>query len=529
MSDQMEELKARPYADWLPMGGGRSHPRDTPEAADYVVEFDGSDDPCHPRNWPTGRKALIAIIACLGSFVACFDSAIFAAGAEEASQELHVSSEVIALGTSLFVLGFSFGPLFAPMSEMVGRRWPLLISMIGTSIFAIGCATAKDIQTLLICRFFSGVFGSSPLCVAPGVLADLYNSTYRGVAVSLYALTVYGGPFLGPVIGAQLATSSLGWRWSLYLPAILGFLNAILLIVPYKETFPASILVQKAIRLRKQTRNWAIHAEHERLEFDIYAMIGKYFTRPLRLLITEPIVLLISMYMSFIYGLVYAFLAALPYTFEHTYNMDVRSSNLPFLALLLGVTLSVSFILSQQRGYAHKLQENNGKSVPEWRLPPVIIGGVLFPIGLFWFAWTAYSQDIHWMVPVVSCVLIGFGLLCIFLPCFNYLIDAYLPVAASAVAANVMLRSAVAAAFPLFSRQLFANLGVQWAGTLLGCLATVMVPIPILFRMYEPQGLLQDHVSVIASSIRRLLWDTLKSGAMRSSHSQARDDPTNFM
>ena len=56
--------------------------------------------------------------------------------------------------------------------------------------------------------------------------------------------------------------------------------------------------------------------------------------------------------------------------------------------------------------------------------------------------------------------------------------------AASAVAANIMLRSVIAAGFPLFTRQMFANLGIQWAGTLLGCLATVMIPIPIVFWFY---------------------------------------------
>lgn len=50
-----------------------------------------------------------------------------------------------------------------------------------------------------------------------------------------------------------------------------------------------------------------------------------------------------------------------------------------------------------------------------------------------------------------------------------------------------MLRSSIAAAFPLFSTQMFENLGVQWAGTLLACLATVMVPIPFVFRAYGPQ------------------------------------------
>ena len=59
--------------------------------------------------------------------------------------------------------------------------------------------------------------------------------------------------------------------------------------------------------------------------------------------------------------------------------------------------------------------------------------------------------------------------------------------AASAVAANIMLRSAVAAGFPLFSRQMFEKMGVQWACTLLGCLAAAMVPIPYAFRMYGPR------------------------------------------
>jgi hypothetical protein len=56
--------------------------------------------------------------------------------------------------------------------------------------------------------------------------------------------------------------------------------------------------------------------------------------------------------------------------------------------------------------------------------------------------------------------------------------------AASAVAANIMLRSVIAAGFPLFTRQMFSNLGIQWAGTLLGCIAAVMIPIPIIFWFY---------------------------------------------
>lgn len=58
--------------------------------------------------------------------------------------------------------------------------------------------------------------------------------------------------------------------------------------------------------------------------------------------------------------------------------------------------------------------------------------------------------------------------------------------AASVFAANTIIRSAVGASFPLFSKQMFVNLGVQWAGTLLGCLALIMIPIPLAFIKWGP-------------------------------------------
>ena len=53
--------------------------------------------------------------------------------------------------------------------------------------------------------------------------------------------------------------------------------------------------------------------------------------------------------------------------------------------------------------------------------------------------------------------------------------------AASAIAANTFLRSLCAAVFPLFATYMFDAIGVNWAGTLLGCVAVVMIPIPIFF------------------------------------------------
>lgn len=318
--------------------------------------------------------------------MACFNSAVYAAGETQAREQFGVGRAVAALGTSLFVLGFAFGPtIWAPGSELIGRRWPLCIGLLGSSIFTIGAATSKDVQTLIICRFFAGMFGASPLCVVPAVLADMYNNTYRGMAIQFYALTVFGGPFIAPIVGEYIASSYLGWRWKLYLPAILGFANLGFMLLFLRETFAPLALVKKAQQLRHQTGNWAIHAQHEKVELELNAVMQKYLMRPLRMLVTEPIVLLVSMYMSFIYGLVYALLKAYPYVFSHVYGMTVGVNALPFLGLLLGILLALLFILSQHQTYIRKLEENNGKVVPEWRLGPPIIGAIAFPIGLFWY------------------------------------------------------------------------------------------------------------------------------------------------
>ncbi|GFF37797.1 uncharacterized transporter C569.05c [Aspergillus udagawae] len=121
------------------------------------------------------------------------------------------------------------------------------------------------------------------------------------------------------------------------------------------------------------------------------------------------------------------------------------------------------------------------------RLPPAIIVEWLFPAGSSGSVGPGYRSDIHWIVPTLSGLLTGFGLFCIFLQCLNYIVDAYLVFAASALAANSVLRSTAGAGFPLFSTYMFNALGVNWTGTLLGCVAAILMPIPLLFYLYGPK------------------------------------------
>jgi DHA1 family multidrug resistance protein-like MFS transporter len=266
--------------------------------------------------------------------------------------------------------------------------------------------------------------------------------------------------------------------------AIMGFLAFFLDLFFLEETYPPIILVSKAAELRRRTKNWGIHAKQEEIEIDFRELINKNFSRPMRLLATEPIVLLLSIYMAFIYGLLYLFLTAYPIVFQQIHGFNGGVGGLPYFGMIIGMLLASLYIVLTQASYNRKLQANNNVPIPEWRLPPVIYGGMSFAGGLFWFGWSGYRADIHWIVPTLSGLMTGFGLLSIFLQSLNYLVDAYLMFAASAIAANTFLRSLAGAGFPLFATYMFNGMGVNWAGTLLGCVALCLVPIPICFYIY---------------------------------------------
>lgn len=72
----------------------------------------------------------------------------------------------------------------------------------------------------------------------------------------------------------------------------------------------------------------------------------------------------------------------------------------------------------------------------------------------------------------------GTGIAYVFTSTFTYLVTAYRPIAASAMASNSALRSAFAAGFPLFAPAMYKRLGTVGATALLGGLTGLMAPLP---------------------------------------------------
>lgn len=286
--------------------------------------------------------------------------------------------------------------MWAPFSELYGRKPPLIIAALGFAIFSIAVAVAKDLQTIMISRFFAGLFGSSPLAIVAAVFADMFDNRLRGLAVAVFSATVFMGPLLAPFIGGFITQSYLGWRWTEYVSSFMGFLAFALLLFFLEETYPPVILINKASELRRRTKNWGIHAKQEEIEVDFKELIIKNVSRPMRILFTEPIVLLITIYMSFICkskkcgpslqdgmlilldGLLYLFLTAYALVFQRVYGWSAGIGGLAYFGMVAGEIIAFIVVVCDNPRYAKKLAANNNIPVPEWRLPIAMVGGVLF-------------------------------------------------------------------------------------------------------------------------------------------------------
>ena len=353
-----------------------------------LVEFVGPDDSGNPRNWTKRRRWGITISMSLMTFVVTFSSTIYSVAIEPVANEFHIGYVTSTLGVSLFVLGFVFGPVFfGPASEVFGRRVPLFIGYAVFAIFQIPVAVARNVETIMLGRFLGGFAAAAPLAVVGGAMADIWGPLERAYGICVFAASAFAGPVAGPIIGGFVTQSYLGWRWTAWITLIMAVLFGCIGLIMIPETSAARILQVRARRLRYETKNWALHAKADESRVDFNSIMTVYLVRPFVMFVQEPILALLTAYMSFLYGILYLLFEAYPISFQEERGWNSGVGSLPFTAFIVGVAMGTGVIAYSTRTNFTKAFRQHGKVVPEERLPPMIVGAAVLPIGLFIFAW----------------------------------------------------------------------------------------------------------------------------------------------
>lgn len=354
-----------------------------------------------------------------------------------------------------------------------------------TSSSTIPCALAPNIGCLLASRFLCGFFGSAPLTLAGGTIADIWGPSERGFAIALFAAAPYGGPVIGPLIGGFIGKYA-GWQWLYWVNMISAFVMwCFCLTLP--ETFAPVLLKKRARKMRKDLSDPSYVTEQEVLRRPLGEIVVETLVRPFQMLVEEPILLLMSLYVALVYGLLYAYFFAYPVVFVEGYGWDDAKTGLTFCGVLIGVALALCVTPYLERRYVAK-GEN---ATPEDRLPGMLIGGPWIPISLFIFGWTAPPYVMPgggaWVGPVSSGVPFGFGMVLVYASVNAFILEAFPGYVASALAAKTVVRSGVGAAMPLFIPQMYRALGNGPAASLLAGVAVVMAMIPWAFKRWGRQ------------------------------------------
>ncbi|KAK4463814.1 major facilitator superfamily domain-containing protein [Cladorrhinum samala] len=453
-----------------------------------VTWTDGDLDPLNPRSMPSWRKWVIIGITSIGSFCVTHGSAIYTASYGPMIPEFHTTRLIATLALSSYVLGIALGPFWSPLAEFYGRRPIYLASFVAFIIFVIPSALAKNIQTMIVVRFFQGLAGSAFLSVSGGTVSDLFIREEMLMPMAVFSLSPFIGPSTGPLVGGLFVMYTGNWRWMHWYLMALGGAILVGLAVLVPETYHPVLLARKAKKLREETGDERYYAPIERSTKSIPVTIGLSLLRPFQILLHEPMAVILNVYTAVLLGLLYLFFGAFPLIFKTNHGFNLWQVGLTFTGLLVSMIVACAMtpVWNRVRHWLReKRRQKTGelKDEPEDQLPQVIFGAPLITGGLFWFGFTS-TPDIHWIVPIIGSAVFGLGMSFAFTGVFTFLVAAYPRYAASALASNALVRCSFAAAFPLFGFQMYEKLGFQWATGLLAFITLALLPSPYIFFRY---------------------------------------------
>jgi MFS family permease len=385
---------------------------------------------------------------------------------------------------TIWELGEGIGPFFiAPLSERFGRLPVFHIGNFLALCCLVACALSVNIPMVIAFRFLTGCC-LSILTLGPAIVGDLFQMEQTGLTMTLVMGTPMIADFISPVAGSYIA-QDLGWRWSIWLAAIvLGFFSLFLLVV-LRETYAVVILRRKAERLQKESVDNKKYRSKHQARVDASTILESIM-KPMQILVQSPILMMTTSYMTIKYALLGLVLATLTETMESTYPtvFSRGSIGLTFLSLAIGNTLSLFFYsLTSDRYVIHQRDKKGDAFKPESRLVHLFLAAIILPMGFLIYGW-AMAYHVHYIVPLIGTCVVGFSTTLSSLPVETYVVDVYKIHGASAIAAGVIFRAIAGAFLPLIGPPLYQSIGLGWGNSVLALIAGIFIPPLGLLMIY---------------------------------------------
>ena len=451
-----------------------------------------------------------------------FNTGVYANGLGGLTNEFGISQQAARVGQMIFLVTYAFGcELWAPWSEEFGR-WPIMqLSLFLVNIWQIPCALAPNYGTIVVCRALGGL-SSAGGSVTLGMTADMWEPDDQGYAVAYVVLSSVLGSTVGPFFGGFIG-QYLSWHWVFWVQLIVGgATQAMHFFIPETR---ATILIDREARRRRKNGEDVWGPDELKTPRLDWKDVLRIWRRPFEMFLREPIVLFLSLLSGFSDALIFVFTQSFTLVWEQ-WGFSKLATGMTFGSILIGYFLAYFLYLpdiwrQQQIRHAH----GSAVRLPERRLLLLLFVAPLEPIGLFGFAWTTMGPDYNpWIAPLIFACLIAMANYAIYMATIDYMVAAYGVYSASATGGNGFARDLLAGIATMYSVPMYENIGgrlhLQWASTLLGCIAVlVMVPIYVCYWKGPAIRASSKFAQTLEADRQRSL------GRRRSSHLSGEEKP----
>ncbi|UTH13970.1 multidrug effflux MFS transporter [Macrococcus equipercicus] len=221
----------------------------------------------------------------------------------------------VQLSLTACMIGLAVGQLFiGPLTDIVGRKKPLLIVLAVYALMSLLSAVAPTINWLILIRFFQGFAGGAGAVIARAISADLYKGKALTKFMSMLMLVNGLAPILAPIIGGIILRFSV-WQTVFYILAGYGILM-FLLSTMLKESLP------------KTSRQ---NARISSIFIDFKALLSN----------RKFVVLLVLQ--SLTYGVLFSYIAGSPFITQKIYRISPQQFSLMFAVNGIGLILFSQF------------------------------------------------------------------------------------------------------------------------------------------------------------------------------------------
>ncbi|MCT2534688.1 Bcr/CflA family multidrug efflux MFS transporter [Aquibacillus koreensis] len=153
-------------------------------------------------------------------------------------EDFDTKASLVQISLTTCLLGLGLGQLIiGPMSDVQGRRKPLIIFLGLYLLSSLACAIAPNIYTLIVSRFIQGFAAAGGLVISRAIVRDLYNG--RELTKFFATLMLIGnlGPIVAPIMGGAILTFA-DWKVVFLVLASVSLALTLTVVWKLEETLP---------------------------------------------------------------------------------------------------------------------------------------------------------------------------------------------------------------------------------------------------------------------------------------------------